>query len=341
MKPTSSKLLSYYTKKNILVTGGAGSIGSDIVKSLLSFNPRTIRVLDNNETALFYLGKELHSDKVRLLLGDIRDKSRLSKAVENVDIVFHAAALKHVPVCEKNPFEAVQTNVIGTQNLLETALAANVEKVIGISTDKAVNPISVMGASKLLVERLFLSAGEMRGGKKTVFTCVRFGNVMESRGSAVPIFKEQIAHGGPVTITTKEMTRFTMRIRDAVYLILQAGLEARGQEIFILKMPAIKITDLAEVMIESLAPKYGYHKKDIKVKYIGAGYQEKLNEELIASYEMPYLRKNKYMYVLDFSEKKSSLKKKLALDMKEFISDKHGFMSKKELIELLKLNGSI
>lgn len=341
MKNKASNLSSYFKDKTILVTGGAGSIGSDIVRTIIGYQPKSIRIFDNNETALFYMGKELSDNNIRLLLGDIRDKSRLRKAVENVDYIFHAAALKHVSVCEKNPFEAVQTNVIGSQNLIEVALEANVKKVIGISTDKAVNPISVMGTSKLLVERLFLSAGEIKGNKKTIFSCVRFGNVMESRGSAVPIFKRQIRQGGPITITASDMTRFTMRIQEAVDLIIQACTEAKGQEIFILKMPAIRIPDLAKIMIEELAPKYGYNQEDIKIKYIGASYQEKHNEELIASYEVPYLKKTNRMYILDFSNNKSTSNHSLSIDMNEFSSDKHGYLTKEELRKLLKLNGSI
>ena len=163
------KLKSFYDNKIILVTGGTGSIGKEIVKTLLNFNPKAIRVLDINETALFDLEQELNTTKIRTFLGDIRDKSRLKRAIEGVDIVFHAAALKHVPLCEYNPFEAVKTNVVGTQNLIDVALDEGIEKFITISTDKAVNPVNVMGATKLLAERLTISANLYKGDRKQPF----------------------------------------------------------------------------------------------------------------------------------------------------------------------------
>ena len=166
-----------------------------------------------------FLLKELQSEKIRTFVGDVRDKERLKRAVEGVDIVFHAAALKHVPLCEYNPFEAVKTNVIGTQNLIDIALYEEVEKVILISTDKVVNPMNVVGATKLLAERLTISANHYKGKRKIVFSCVRFGNVLDSRGSIVPIFKKQIEKGGLVTVTDPEMTRFVMSIPKAVELI--------------------------------------------------------------------------------------------------------------------------
>ena len=179
-------LKSYYHGKTVLITGGVGSIGSYLVREILKFDPKSVRVLDNNESGLFDLEQELDPRKLRSFVGDIRDKDRLTMAMEDVDIVFHAAALKHVPLCEFNPFDAVKTNVVGTQNVLDAAFAQGVQKVITISTDKAVNPSNVMGATKLLAERLTISANSYRGHKKTVFSCVRFGNVLHSRGSVVP-----------------------------------------------------------------------------------------------------------------------------------------------------------
>ena len=166
--------------KDILVTGGCGSIGSEIVKQLLKYNPKKIRVMDNNESNLFYLGQELNTDKVRLLIGDVRDRNRVYRAMKGVDIVFHAAALKHVPLCEYNPFEAVSTNVIGTENLISAAIDSNVEKFIGISTHKAINPINTMGATKLLSEKIIIDTALSQIDTK--FCCVRFGNVLDSVG---------------------------------------------------------------------------------------------------------------------------------------------------------------
>lgn len=279
-------MTDFYKDKVVLVTGGTGSIGSEIVKKLINLQPKIVRVLDNNETALFELEQDLNSKRIRTFIGDIRDKERLKRAFENVDIVFHAGALKHVSLCEFNPFDAVKTNVLGTQNVLNAALDMNVKKVILISTDKAVNPINVMGATKLLAERLTISANHYVGDRDTIFSCVRFGNVLDSRGSVVPIFKKQIEKGGPLTITDPEMTRFVMSIPEAVNLILEAGEIAEGNEIFILKMPALNVTDLADVMIKLLAPKYGFSPDEINIEYIGKRLGEKMYEELMTTDEL-------------------------------------------------------
>ena len=278
------KLESFYDGKIIFGIRESESIGKEIVKTLLNFNPKTIRVLDINETALFDLEQELNTHRIRAFLGDMRDKERLKRAIEDVDIVFHAAALKHVPSCEYNPFEAVKTNVYGTQNLIDVAIDEEVEKFIMISTDKAANPVNVMGATKLLAERLTISANLYKGKRKTVFSCVRFGNVLYSRGSVLPIFEEQIKDGF-ITLTDSNMTRFIMEISQAVKLTLKATQIAKCGEIFILKMPSIKIEDLANVLIEKLAPTYGYKPEDIKLKIIGKRVGEKLYEELMTEDE--------------------------------------------------------
>ncbi len=285
-----------FQNKDILVTGGCGSIGSEIVKHLLKYDPKKIRVFDNNESNLFYLGHELKNKPIRLLLGDIRDRNRVYRAMKNVDIVFHAAALKHVPLCEYNPFEAVSTNVIGTENLISAAIDNGVEKFIGISTDKAVNPINTMGATKLLSEKIIIdtSLSEM----KTKFCCVRFGNVLDSVGSVIPIFRKQIKNKGPLTITDKEMTRFFMTMSDAIGLVLKASEITEGGEIFILKMDVIKITDLAEALIEVLVPKYGYKPQDIKIEFIGRRAGEKMHESLMTEEEAAYAKDIGDMYVL-------------------------------------------
>jgi FlaA1/EpsC-like NDP-sugar epimerase len=327
-----NELKNFYKNKVILVTGGTGSIGKEIVKTLLlNFNPKVIRVLDINETALFELEHELNSNKIRCFIGDVRDKDRLKRAIEGVDIVFHAAALKHVPLCEYNPFEAVKTNVIGTQNLIEVAMDEEVEKFITISTDKAVNPVNVMGATKLLAERLTISANLYKGKRKTAFSVVRFGNVLNSRGSILPLLKEQIKKGGPVTLTHPEMTRFIMSINDAVRLVLKACYLAGGGEIFILKMPSVRIKDLIEVVIEELAPKYGYNPEDIKIEIIGKRPGEKLYEELIIEEEIYKLKELEDMFVVypyGINENKNN---------KITYNSKNGeFLNKNEIKKILK-----
>ena len=276
-------LKSFYKGKIVLVTGGAGSIGSEIVRKLLELDVKTVRVLDVNETGLFDLQQELNSPKIRPLIGDVRDKERLRKAMEGIDIVFHAAALKHVPLCEYNPFEAVKTNVDGTQNLIDAATEEEVEKFITISTDKAVNPINVMGASKLLAERLTTAAHQSKGARKTAFSVVRFGNVLDSRGSILPIIKSQVERGGPVTITDERMTRFLMSIDDAVMLVLKATVLANGGEIFILKMPCVNIKDLIDAAVEELG-------KKVKMEKIGKRPGEKMHEELMTDTEMASMK---------------------------------------------------
>jgi UDP-N-acetylglucosamine 4,6-dehydratase len=236
---------------------------------------------------LFDLQHELRAfeENLRMFVGDVRDKERCKRTVEDVDVVFHAAALKHVPLCEYNPFEAVKTNVIGTQNIIDAAMDEEVDKVITISTDKVVNPLNVLGATKLLAERLTTSANYYKGKRKTVFASVRFGNVLGSRGSIVPLFEKQIKCGGPLTLTDPRMTRFIMSISEAVTLILKATCMAEGGEVFILRMPAVKIRDLAEVMIAELAPKYGHEPKEMKLETSGIRPGGKLCEELLTEHE--------------------------------------------------------
>jgi len=274
--------------KRILVTGACGTVGSELVRQLLEekLAPAEVIAIDNNESALFFLEQRfLHRENATFFLADIRDRDKLCRKMEGIDLVFHAAAFKHVILCERSPFEAVQTNIIGVQNIIYAACENNVEKVIFTSTDKAVNPTSVMGTSKLMGERLMTAANSNLQGRGPVFASTRFGNVLGSRGSVIPIFKEQIKKGGPLTLTDPGMTRFIMSIREAVRLVIDSAELARGGEVFITKMPVIRIKDLAEVMIEELAPQYGYDPSDIEIVTIGAKPGEKLYEELMSSEE--------------------------------------------------------
>ena len=291
-------LNDYYKGKKVLVTGGSGSIGQKIVKELLNYDVDVVRVLDNNETALFDLEQDLNSPKIRTLVGDIRDYKRLERAFKDIDVIFHAAAYKHVPLCEYNPMDAVKTNVIGTQNIIDAAINCGVEKVILISTDKAVTPVNVMGATKLLAERLMISSNVYSGRDGTKFSCVRFGNVLNSRGSVIPIFKKQIKNGGPLTITDERMTRFVMHIHEAAKLILNAGSLSDGGEIFILKMPSVRVSDLAEAMIEYYAPKYGYDTADIEIEVIGKRIGEKLHEDLMTPDEIIYAEDHGDLFII-------------------------------------------
>lgn len=288
-----------FKNKNILVTGGTGSIGSEIVRLILQYSPKVVRIFSRDESKQFELEQEIgHYENVRFLIGDVRDKDRLVRAFEGIDIVFHAAAMKHVPACEYNPFEAVKTNVVGTQNVIDAALENNVEKVIAISTDKAASPISTMGATKLLAERLIIDANCYKGHRKSVFSCVRFGNVIGSRGSVIPLFEKQIRKGGPLTVTDPEMTRFMMSIPQAVDLVFKATKISQGGEIFIFKMPVIKLGDLIKVMIEQLAPKYGYKPEEIQINNIGIRNGEKMYEHLMTVEEAQYAYETEDMFII-------------------------------------------
>jgi FlaA1/EpsC-like NDP-sugar epimerase len=219
-------------------------------------------------------------------------------AMAEIDFVFHAAAMKHVPACEFNPFEAIETNVGGTQNVVEAAIDAGVERVLGISTDKAVDPTNVMGATKLLMERVLSAAEIYKGPVRTRFASVRFGNVIGSRGSLVPLVLGQVARGGPVTITAPEMSRYLMPISEAVRLCFEAMSRMEGGEVFILKMPRVCVGDLVEILVEAYAPLFNYRPQDIEVETVGARPGEKWHESLLTDSEALVAEELNGMYTL-------------------------------------------
>lgn len=286
--------------RNVLVTGGTGSIGSEIVRQVLSCQPRVVRILSRDEHKQYELQHELREyANVRYLIGDVRSQERLEWAFEDIEIVFHAAAMKHVSTCEYNPWEAIETNVVGTQNVVKAALrTTSVLRVICISTDKAVAPISVLGASKLLSEKVVTRGNFYSTKHKPVFCSVRFGNVINSRGSFTSRVVQQIAHGGPVTLTDGEMIRFMMSRYDAVRLVLRAAHYSRGGEVFILKMPLIRMGDMVRVMIDHLAPQYGYRPEQIKIEIVGARLGEKLSESLLTKEESKRCLETSDMWIL-------------------------------------------
>ncbi|MBS3923050.1 MAG: polysaccharide biosynthesis protein [Nitrosarchaeum sp.] len=289
--------MSILTGKSILVTGGTGSIGTAIVKKAIQDKARFIRVFSNDENGLYEMESIYGNSKnLDFVIGDISNAEIVSEIVKGIDIVFHAAALKHVDRCELNPLEAINVNIIGTKNIAKSALDQNVKKLILISTDKAVNPIGVMGATKLLGEKL-LSANTVKN-KSTIFTSVRFGNVFQSRGSILPRIEKQIKNGGPITLTDTRMKRFFMTTEEAVNLIISATKLAKGGETFVLKMPLVRLEDLFESMKEILSPKYGYKPSQIKIKIIGSRPGEKLIEYLLTQFEMEYVLETKDFFII-------------------------------------------
>ena len=274
--------------KKILVTGCCGTVGKELVRQMLAgdYEPSEVVGVDNNESELFFIDQTYISDnRASFFLADNRDEFALNQLFKDVDIVFHAAAFKHVVLCERSPMEAIQTNIHGVQNVISAAKSNNVSKVIFTSSDKAVNPTSVMGTTKLMGERLITAANSNSKDGNAVFASTRFGNVLGSNGSVIPIFKSQIKAGGPVTITDPEMTRFIMTIEQAATLVIDSASLAQGGEVLITKMPVISIYDLAQVMINLLAPVYGHDPEKIKINTVGCKPGEKLYEELMSDEE--------------------------------------------------------
>jgi len=338
-----------FKNKQILVTGGTGSLGRRLVHEILKYDPEVVRIFDMDETEQFYLYHELmeHKNSIRFLLGDVRDKERLIRAAEDIDIIFHTAALKHVMACEYNPLEAVKTNVLGIQNVIDAAIANNVGKIIFTSSDKAVNPSNTMGATKLLGERLITAANYYRGMRKCTFSSVRFGNVMGSRGSVIPLFKQQIKSGGPVTITDPEMTRFMMSMSQAVELVFRSAEMTQGGEVFIFKMLSVNILDLAEVLIEELAPQYGHRVEDIDVEIIGTKPGEKMYEELMTEDEAVRSLEREDMFIIlpvindELLKYDESLYGAEPIKSTDYISKDVALITKDEIRSILKKDGII
>jgi UDP-N-acetylglucosamine 4,6-dehydratase len=269
-----------YAEKRFLVSGGTGSFGNFIVRRLLDIGAKEVRVLSRDEKKqhdmrIFYRGRS----NISFVIGDVRRATCLDEAMQGIDIMFHAAALKQVPTCENFPAEAIETNVLGAQNVVDAALRNRLQGFVMISTDKAVKPVNVMGMTKALQERIVLKANQSRLNKGTRFACVRYGNVLRSRGSVIPLFRQLLASGRRLTITDERMTRFLLTLNDAIDLVLYAAEQQQGGEIFVRKAPSAYMTDLAALLCEEAGQPFGY---DV----IGMLPGEKLNEIMLTEEEL-------------------------------------------------------
>tara|TARA_B000000460_G_scaffold48428_1_gene31164 strand:+ start:1765 stop:2787 length:1023 start_codon:yes stop_codon:yes gene_type:complete len=330
MKNRNQNLSREFRGKNILITGGTGSIGLGIVKQLTKYRPKEIRILSNDENSIVESIENLGKNSIyKFMVGDVRDKDRLNLAIRDIDIVYHAAAMKHIDICEHNPFDAVKTNVVGTSNILEASIIEGVKKFIFISTDKATNPTSTLGGSKLLAERLTLDASTYvkKGGTK--FAIVRFGNVIGSRGSVFQIFQNQIKMKKPLTVTDKRMTRFIMSISEASSMILKVTKTMKDGETFVLKMPSVRIEDLAKGMLHVYGARFPIYRNTSPVKISKSRERERFHEFLITNEELPFCHSNNDMYKIS----KTVNGKKLS--MKEFSSETAPRISQSKLYKTI------
>ncbi|MEC0232347.1 SDR family NAD(P)-dependent oxidoreductase [Paenibacillus alba] len=269
-----------FTNATILVTGGTGSWGYELIEQLLREDPKKIIVFSRNESTQVAMKRAFEDPRLSFCIGDVRDKDALTKACEKVDYLFHLAALKHVPVCEDQPYEALKTNVIGTQNVIEAAIENKVKKVINISTDKAANPSNFYGMTKAIGEKLIVHANLL--SDYTKFVCVRGGNVLGTNGSVIHLFMKQIREKNQIGITDKAMTRFFLTKEEAISLLLRGAKEGKGGEIFVMTMPTCKIMDLAEVLMEEMG------KHNVDVIELGVRPGEKIHEILLSEFESHY-----------------------------------------------------
>lgn len=265
-----------FENKRILITGGTGSWGNTLTKKLLNKNPKEIIIFSRGELQQVLMQRKFNDPRVKFVIGDIRDFDAINFACKDVDYIFHLAALKHVPICEDHPNEAIKTNIQGTQNIINAAINNNVIKVIDVSTDKACEPLNLYGMTKSVGEKLIIQANNLN--TKTKFVCIRGGNVMGSNGSVIPFFKQMIEKDQPVTITHNEMTRFFLTLDEAIDLLFKAAEHSFGGETFVMNMPACYIKDLAEVLISDSG-------KSIEIKEIGMRPGEKLDEVLVSKHE--------------------------------------------------------
>ena len=324
-----------FKNKVLLITGGTGSFGNAVLQKFINTDINEIRIFSRDEKKQDDMRRIYQNEKIKFFIGDVREKQSIDQAIAGVDYVFHAAALKQVPSCEFYPMEAVRTNIIGTENLLNAALQNNVEKVICLSTDKAVYPINAMGVSKSLMEKVFVA--KSRESNKIKIIGTRYGNVMASRGSVIPLFYEQIKSGKPITITDPNMTRFMMTLENAVELVLYAFENGNTGDIFVQKAPSTSIGELAETMKK-------IYSSNSKIKNIGIRHGEKIHETLLSKEERLISEDlGSYFRIpadnRDLNYEKYFSKGMQSSQMEEFNSYNTVRLEEKELIELLESTG--
>lgn len=322
--------------KKIFITGGTGSWGNELVSQLLKkYNPSEVVIYSRGEHKQVEMSAKFPASKViRYIIGDVRDKLRLNDSMRNMDMVIHLAALKHVPVCENNTWEAVFTNIIGTQNVIECAISNSVETVVDISTDKAVDPFNHYGVTKACAEKMIINAS-FNYVTRTKFVCIRGGNVLGTNGSVIPLFKQQIKEKNEITITDPNMTRYLMTTKEAIGLVFEAIERAHGGEIFVMRMDAIKVDEIANAMIAL------FGSESTKKKIIGIRPGEKIDEVLVSRYEAPFTRilNNKYYVVLPQKqniELEAIYKEYPKMDTTEFNSKNAGQLDSEGLLKKLK-----
>lgn len=327
-----------FKNKNILITGGTGSFGNEFVSILIKkFNFNKLAIFSRDELKQYEMKQKFQDQRLRFLIGDIRDADRIEYALKDIDIVVHAAALKQVPAAEYNPSEFIKTNIIGSENIIKGSLKNNVKKVISLSTDKAASPINLYGATKLVADKLFSSANNMTGSKNLIFSSVRYGNVVNSRGSVIPLFKKLKSQKKPLSITDINTTRFFLTLNEGVNFVIKCLSLMKGGEIFVPKIPSIKILDLANMLYPNA-----------KIKIIGLRPGEKIHEVLISNNENS-VSEFKNFYVIHPStnfnkninyEEYGKIKGHKTKDNFQYESSKKEFLLKKDLLKnfLKKIN---
>lgn len=325
-----------FHNQTILITGGTGSWGQELTRSLLQEGPKEIRIFSRNEFSQVKMQRDFaFHPSLTFMIGDVRDQEAVEDACRNVDYVFHLAALKHVPICEAQPDEALKTNVKGTENVIRGSIRNGVKKVIDVSTDKAVDPINFYGMTKALGEKLMVRANDL--SSTTQFVCIRGGNVLGTNGSVVPFFKNRILQGEDLPLTHKDMTRFFLTLPEAIELLLNAAKAAIGGETFVMKMNACLILDLAEVLMEQLSD------QPLAVKDVGIRPGEKLHEVLISSHEIPYTYQynEKYFVILPGNATPSLYEHYRHLPKSTFTqyASNDSLMTSEEILEMLLKGG--